>query len=971
MNYRRPVAFKYKRTDHPGEHIDEHQSPLEPKHKKIHGLIDDPVVDNLPPGEHLLSSTIPPAHYLPPKKDYIVKTENKGLVDHYLPPDIKSTGHALPEKTIPIKTKKKKHPTHIPESYLPPTLDGSYTTPYNQVTISPIVKEKIPHKKIPIDITNVYSIPKHSLPVTSTPSIFYTPTVKTYLPPHMKYITPHRPKLSKGPVLSYVTPLHPHALPGTLSYYPHNHNGKTPSVPGWLMSLHKEKHINPTPPPGYHTREDHVVSPSIKPNKHPVSYVTPSAKFEAPIKEYLPPPIKSLSAKIQPPLSGYIPPKKPVITHKPPIVSYIPPKKDILITTIKPTLGSYLPPHKGYVPPKKDINISSTHKPPLVSYIPPHKEYVPPKKDIKVGSTYKPPLVTYGLPHKDYIPPKKDVHLSTTSKPLISSYKPPLTDYLPPKKPHLVTPIAHIPPKVLHTGLTYKPPKTIYEPPHKEYLPPKKKSHITTTYKPPIVSYVPPHNEYLPPKKLPSISTLKPPLDSYEPPVKDYIPPKLPDIKPSVHKYSGPDLASLKGYLPPPPPSLHIPIDLTYLPPGKTGTIPHLGKAITTTYIPPHASHPPKENISHKPSYVTILTPTPKLTTPVPISYVTPLGPKPVYAPPISPHPHYQHHGKIAGTYIPPKTDYIPPSLKPKIEHIPSKLYVTPHPPHKNHPKPHITLSPLVKSPHHKISDDYHAPPKTHHAPVNDYLPPIKDLHPPKTEYLPPPKVHHAPVKNYLPPIKNLHPPKAGYLPPKHELKKPKYNTTLKPSDYRHTIKTSIVETPKPGYLPPKHDHKLGNYKVTTYKPTINAKLKKLQEFSFPDAHIGALKDKLPGYKPPLYSPTPNSVPYNQITTISPTLPPALSHPPHLSGPLSTPDYYYYYYSDDYYYDDDYYYYYYDYYDDYPSHPAVPHKHKQTFNKQSVQHLLPVHYNINEEFLHDYGYIAGIPGKYIVLSCAN
>lgn len=647
----------------------------------------------LPPVENYNASpqayATPSPAYGTPSKDYISHPEKDDVLPHHLAPTPEYVPPLPP--TPPAKLYGTPKPT-----YEAPSL--KYELPIRDYVIAPPKPE--PHDtalpswlmslqgKPPTAIEEIpkyYTTnptpppgyhPKHSTreeyyPSTeSTPEPEYHAPKPTYAPPKPGYHAPEP---------TYLPPKKDHHAPA-LTYLPPKHEYSVP------------EHIHSSPKPGYHAPEP--------------TYAPPKPGYHAPEPTYLPPKPKPGYHAPEP---TYGPPK---LDHHIPELQYIPPKPGYPSPAhnVSP-MPSYQAPEPTYAPPKPGYHAPEhTYSPPKPGYHAPEPTYISPKKDPHAPElTYLPPQHEYHIPEHlhsskrpgyhapepTYAPPKPELTYGTP-KP---GYHAPEPTYLPPKAAH--KPGYHAPEP------TYKPPEHEHYAPEKLYEPPKPDYHpepgyhapkptykppvhpvtiVSPNYAPPIRTYLPPVKEYLPPKEdphpaIPGYVPPKPPMEDYAPQMDVYVPPKSPPI----HDYM---VSTPKtSYIPPPPP-LHVPIDLHYLPPPREPTSNYLPPQ--QAYLPPasydtHSTpHPPDSHVTLSAPISPHSTPAHAISPAIHLepNYVPPTHPEPEYLPPVTSKPHMAYISSLKPDYvapIPSKEDYVAPA-PPKQEYItPSKAPETYH----------------------------------------------------------------------------------------------------------------------------------------------------------------------------------------------------------------------------------------------------------------------------------------------------
>ena len=767
--------------------------------------------------------------------------------------------------------------------------------------------------------------PKTSTGGATKPSVHYVPPENEYIPPKI----PQKPS----------TNLKPSTEPPQTQQQPAKEY--IPTVPPRKTSTLKEPHRKYLPPnEDYkpltgHSEESHSQPPRkyLPPSKEylppkadqPLAskeYQSPKTASEVPPRHYLPP-NKDYKTSIRRPHRPSSDQKIPATGYSEPPRKYLPPEKDFGSDGISP--GGRRPPSRRRRPGTRRRKNRKRPTPPGRKYLPPDREYLPSQRS---SHSTKEPSKTYETPDKEYLPPKD--YSSHTDSASATTVTVPITipsrTYLPPNFDHSAAtssyttstpPFDYVPPHLP------TPPTSFHKQPHSGYTPP------TVTYDSPVRTYQPPTKNYIPPQgttlpgwlqniktdqvssgpgqpkvyvsrfppplkvfsnhhSSPIITPLPaytPPVRTYQPPLNEYLSPIITPTGPSYHATT-----PKPAYAGPPPPPIHRPLDLTYIP---------VPKRPSTQYLPPHLDYQSpghadttRPTATPKPHYITIVLP--PETSPKP-EYVPPSVPKKNYVPPSSPKPDYILPSSPKPDYIPPpspKPDYVPPS-SPKPDYVPPSS-----------PKP-----------------DY-IPPS---SPKPDYVPSSS----PKPNYVPP----SSPKPDYVPPS----PQKLDYIPPsspKLEHAPQKVSTSVPP----------LTRTPA---------------RITTYRPSHDPKVQKLQDFS----HPGKSHSSKPS-PPPVYYPTTPGPGYNEL-------------PPHITGPHALAprplideyydddyyydddeDNYYYYYDDDYYTDYDDYYDYYYYYDDYDYSPYSAPPLRTPF-----QLTFQDDYDIHESDILEYGYIAGIPGK--------
>ncbi|XP_068226837.1 titin-like [Palaemon carinicauda] len=904
----------------------------------------------------------PPQKYLPPNKEHpgTPSGDKHSGGDYTTPPRKYLPPNRTPENGQPHKRRRpgkrrrkhRKRPTPPSQKYLPPNADEQYDSEEHSEGKEPEGNYEPPNEEyIPPKAPSVTT----DLPAShSTPARTYIPPVENYKAPHQGHVTPNSkyelpsneyipPVQPTTPVRHYETPL-PTYGPPLQNYEPPSRDYIIParpeshdiSLPSWLMSLQgkipssveespRPYTINPTPPPGYHpkhsTREEYF--PSTHPALHHSSPVhhhsSPRPGYHAPEPTYAPP-----DKEYHVPEVTYIPP-----IHEAPGYVYPSPKPGYHVTEAsylpsKPgyhvTEPSYLPSKPGYHAP------DPTYAPPKADHHTVEDEYIPPKAP--TPTHHSSPKPGYHAPEPTYVPPKVDYH---TPEPEHSSHEHGY-HYSSPKPGYHAPEPTYVPP---HPGYhtpepSYAPPKQDYHVPEQSYVPPRHDYHA------PEIEYVPPKQEYHPPEHV--HSTPKP---GYPAPGLTYIPPKHEFPTPGpVHELHKP------GYHAPDP--TYAPPKVSYTSPEITYKTPKPGyHEPEQTYLGPKGGHPISSHPDHKPGYH---------------------APEPTYKPPV-----HEHHHEAG--YHAPKPTYKPPEHPSTISSpysLPPRTYVPP-----------VSEYLLPKNNHHTTPS--YVPPK---SPEDAYVPPkLPEVLIPKTPYAPPPPPPlHIPIDlTYLPPEREYHAPAPHHLP---TTPSPVHSTThvLVPQDEYIPPRTTPTPhyvapaPPKNEYIPPpaitiehSHDPPLkipaAVPHVTTYKPNLHSKVQMLQDFSYPGAgkvsphtahpHVHG-NQEVTTYSPPVYTPTTYGPGYNDIL---PSIKPVVRHPGHdLDIYDDYDDDYYYYYDDDddyyYYYDDDdddYYYYYYD--DDY-DYGVTPHR------QPVPHHLAPqLDYDILDNEIYDFGYIAGIPGR--------
>ncbi|XP_050722890.1 adhesive plaque matrix protein-like isoform X2 [Eriocheir sinensis] len=701
-------------------------------------------------------------------------------------------------------------------------------------------------------------------------------------------------------------------------------------------------------PPRKYLPPNQEYKPPPKPAEEPHSQ--PPRKYLPPNKEYLPPKVEGQGdslppppQKYEPPTNEYLPPKaegqgdslpRPPQKYEPPTNEYLPPK-----TVPNAPSRHYLPPNKNYkIPVRRPQRPPSEHATTAAGYPEPPRKYLPPNKDFgsddgrpssrrrrppnkrrrKNRKRPTPPGRKYLPPDKEYLPPPS-ASKQHSEEPL-RTYEAPTKEYLPPKDyttdsvtattatvPYAVPPRTYLPPR-----LDYSTPAPTYTTPtpSSDYVPP----HIPT---PPTTPGKQPHTGYSPPTV-----TYEPPVRTYQPPSKDYLPPQgttLPSWLQSIKTDQGSGQPEVYVSRFPPPLKIFADHHTTplpaYSPPVRTYQPP------VREYLPPttpkvtYTGPPPPPPSLHRPLDPAFL-PVPKKPSshylPPQVDYLPP-GHADASRPPSTPKPHYitivlPPETSPKPDYVPPappKKEYVPPS-SPKPDYVPPSSpkpdYVSPSPPEKEYVPPSTPKAEYV-------------PPST---PKQEYVPPS----PPKEEYVPP----SSPKPAYVPPS----PTKPEYIPPK--------------------VPTSVA----PSRRPAAH--------ATTYKPSQDPKVKKLQDFSQPGDSRPSRPPAVPVYIPTTPGPGYNELPPH-ITAYQPLTPRPLIEDYYDDNYYyddDDDDYYYYYDDDDdddYYYDDDDYYDYYYYYDDYDYAP-YPVSHRTPY-----QLTFQDDYDIHESDILDYGYIAGIPGR--------
>ncbi|KAK7085962.1 hypothetical protein SK128_013562, partial [Halocaridina rubra] len=884
---------------------------------------EEPPLKYLPPNKdyeaphHISEHThpVPPINYLPPNKEYSPHTRAPGK------------GGYRRRRPMKRKRKQKKRPTPPSKIYLPPNKDNEehvesqgYQTPpgYEETKNSyePPSKENV--------VSKPYNDISDSHPVTTIASVMYTTPARTYSPSLESY---------EAPALIYTTPIPGYVPPSKKAEYKPPHS-----------SFHTPEYVPPrlpTPQAGIY-------------EKPKTSYEVPSQKYELPIKGYI------ITPPNPEPHNGDIPTWLMHLQGPNPTLLEDKPKAHLLNPTPPPGYhpkhstreehfpGTQSPHGYDYHPPVIPLKTSSKH-----GYPTPVPTYSPTPGYHAPEPTYAPPKKNYNAPELVYIPPRIPHH--STPKP---GYHAPEPTYALPTKNYNAPEPAYIPPKIPHHS-TLKPG---YHAPEPTYAPPKQELHV------PIPTHASHKVDYNIPER------------AYVPPKEDHPPLYYATSKPGYQFPNSTYVTPNPGYAPEP----------TYAPPRKEHVTPQVN------YVPPsynfHTSPKPSFHAhdTHSLPKAGYYIPQPGYATPKPGYH----APEPTY----TPKPEYKLHVTPSPGYHISKPTYVPPKYEgymPDVTYKPPVLDDT-------HGPIHHAPSPTYKQPVHTapIVTTTYSPPRTYGPPESDsvklpaYVPPTaphtdKYVPPnykstPKTSYIPPPPPPiHIPIDpDYLPLPKK---PSSSYLLPQQEYHPPApYDkSTPKPLDVHLALGAPELPhptpqhaiTPKPGYVPPSIPK--GEYvapeppkqyippqippqthHVTTYKPHLDTKIKDLQDFSYPGTgkvHHVTLAPYIAGnvsatYAPPVYTPSTYGPGYNDL--------PVTSKPLIQTIPHDDDYYYYYYYYDDddddyYYYDDDDYYYYYDDYDYGPlQQKPVPHN-----------LLSNADYDIIDNEIYDFGYIAGIPGR--------
>ncbi|KAG7165971.1 U-scoloptoxin(01)-Cw1a-like 21 [Homarus americanus] len=919
LQYRRPVSFKYSRTDalpqgDSGQHSTTTQRVYTTEaYPDISSISPHliPAITATPDHASSIAATTegykkPPQTYLPPELEYIplqstpskAKTQNHTKPsDHYLPPN----KEYIPPVSLHQEPKAEYKPP-VEDHYVPPQ---KYLPPSNEY-VAPVS----PHRN------ETYTQPSQTyLPPQKeydAPESEYEYSLKTQTPPQPKYQQPNQgyeaPKPEpKPPNETYNEPSRKY-LPPTREY------GSTKSEHNTPSQVHKEQLGNHFPPIRIY------MAPPKRPHLPSIGHKSPGEGYAAPPRKYLPPNIdfepqrrlpgsgrpphrqrrpgnrrRKHRKRPTPPTRNYLPPNKEYIVPKPdaphiPGVSH-PTKAPVEYKT--PPGKTYVPPSKEYLPPKsEDSHIHSDsfsmttmssllYTLPARTYLPPHRnyhtpipasEYAPPHHPTLPATAYETPLQRYQPPNKDYLPPKPVPHGTVLPDWLVSIKK----GHSPPgykDEPHGYAPNPTPPPGYHPDHSTRrehssspKPPayyETVYQSPGATYYAPK------PVYHPPETSYHLPEPDHFlleNPQSTPN-PVYSFPVGIYQPPLREYLPTTARSVSAQVYvppKVS-PDVLSAPEL---PVRDYHIATTKTsYIPPPP----PPLHLPIDPTYLPPTKEPsvnylPPNLDYRAPAGYDGPITthPPPSLTYDPPShpepDYITPFYSKPDYAPTVSPASDYHPLAPPDPDYVLPihlEPDYHPPT-HPEPSHALPSFPKTDSPPH---PKS-VYVPPATPKPHLTtvliMPHTTVSPPYVPTtSPRQDYIPPAS----PKPDYDPPaiPKPEYippvAPKPEYAPPVTS----KPDYIPP--AVPNPEYIPPKTPKPDYDPLTTS-----KPDYVPPKTPvpHRTPtapptSSRITTYKPTLDTKLQNLQDFSHPG--IGRVFSNL----------RPSSSPgHNEVSTYSP-----------------------------------------------------------------------------------------------------